>query len=257
MKKKLVLLSLIGFLFTGCTKNNKEVLDRLAAVETKIATLEKALTARPAPQQRATQRDAYDIPVGNSFVLGNPNAPVTLTLFSDYQCPFCEKTHDDFVTKVVEDPELKDKVKVVFKHFPLSFHKQARPAAKFALAVGHNAGSECFWAVTSKLYQNKSDLSDETFKKIAAETKCKHKDGKVAALNANKIFEDYKKNDAKYEEEVKKDMEIGVKSDVGGTPSFYVSGWKLDGPNSRTVEAVKNVIKEKNLLGGAPAHNKS
>ncbi|HXW60292.1 MAG TPA: thioredoxin domain-containing protein [Myxococcota bacterium] len=246
--KKLIFAVFVLIFGLGCQKKNTELLDQIAKLEQRVAALEKRLSAAPQAQPKVDeQTEAYDIPAGGSFVMGNPSAPLTLTVFSDYQCPFCDKAHESFVEKVVEDPELKNKVKVVFKHFPLSFHKNARSASKAALAAGEQ-GPDCFWAMTKVLYTNQRDLSDENYKKWAKESVKCNQNGKVAALNAEKFWNDFTKNDEKYEKIIKDDMDLGMsKANVRGTPSFFLNGWKV---GQRSVDAVKALIKEKNLAGG-------
>lgn len=260
--KRLIISVGLGLLFAaGCQKNNKEVAEQIAKLEQRIEALEKRLSAAPGGQQgqaQAEQTQAFDLPIGTSYVKGNPNAPITLVKFSDYQCPFCFRAQETFVDKIFDDPQLKDKVKVVYKHFPLSFHKQARPASKAALAAGEQ-GSDCFWAMTNKLYAGQRELTEDNFKKWAKEVKCTQKDGKVAPLNVAKFESDYKNKDADYERMIKEDMDLGMnKAGVRGTPSFFLNGWKL---GQRSVEAVKQMIQEKGMVAGglggaAPSSNK-
>lgn len=257
MKRLLLLggatLLLLGL---GCQKKDTQLTDRIAKLEEKVAVLEKKLAAAPQAQQQQQppaqqeQTAAYELPVGESFVWGNPDAPITITKFSDYQCPFCLRAHETFVEKIFEDPTLKDKVKVVFKHFPLSFHKNAKAASKAALAAGEQ-GHDCFWQMTKKLYVGQRELTDDNYKKWAKETKCKDNAGKEIQLDATKFWNDYTSKDAVYEAAIKNDMDLGMnKANVRGTPSFFVNGWKL---GQRSVEAVKQLIEEKKLIPGAGA----
>lgn len=247
MKKLVFLSGMTLFLSLGCQKNNPQLIEQIAKLEQRIELLEKRLTATPPankPPQVEDQSAAYDLPVGDSFVWGNPQATITLTKFSDYQCPFCQRAHESFVEEVMKDPALKDKVKVVFKHFPLSFHKNAKSASKAALAAGEQ-GSDCFWQMTKQLYTGQKDLSEDNFKKWAKEIKCANKKGVVGQLDANKFWNDYQKNDAKYEAMIQADMDLGMKTaNVRGTPSFFLNGWKL---GQRSVDAVKQMINEKHL----------
>lgn len=245
MKKMFFVVSLL-LLGLGCQKKDTELLEKFTKLEQRVVSLEKRLTA--APQHNAPkideQTEAYELPIGSSYVMGDPSAPITLTVFSDYQCPFCNNSHESFVEAVIKDPDLQKKVKVAFKHFPLSFHRNARSASKAALAAGEQ-GSDCFWAMTKILYTNQRDLSDDNYKKWAKEkVKCTI-NGKVASLNAEKFWNDYTKNDEKYEKMIKEDMDLGMsKANVRGTPSFFLNGWKV---GQRSVEAVKALIKEKKL----------
>lgn len=251
MKRLIFLSGLVLLLSVGCQKNNKEIVEKVAKLEERIAVLEKRISAQPAaqtPPAQAEQTAAYDLPIGNSYVWGNPSAPVTLVKFSDYQCPFCFRAHETFVEKIFSDPVLKDKVKVVFKHFPLSFHKSARPASKAALAAGEQ-GHDCFWEMTKKLYSGQKELTDDNYKKWAKEVKCAKTPGAAPTpLNAEKFWTDYTGKDADYEKMIKEDMDLGMnKANVRGTPSFFLNGWKL---GQRSVEAVKQLIEEKGMLAG-------
>ena len=253
MKRLLLLSFALTLLSIGCQKNNTQLTERIAKLEQRIEVLEKRLTAAVPQQQppaQPEQTQAYDLPVGNSYVLGKPDAPITLVEFSDFQCPFCVRAHESLVEELFKDPQLKDNVKVVFKHFPLSFHKNARPASKAALAAGEQ-GQECFWEMSKKLYAGQRELTEDNFKKWSKEIKCTHKDGKMAQLDAAKFWNDYTSKDAVYEAMIKEDMELGMnKASVRGTPSFFLNGWKL---NQRSVDAAKQLIAEKGLLPGGLA----
>jgi protein-disulfide isomerase len=211
---------------------SKELTERIEKLEKKVEALEKrgpAAKAEPAPQTAA-----YKITNGDSPVLGKKDAKITLTIFSDYQCPFCSRV-DPVLHDVVKDPELKDKVNVVFKQFPLSFHKDAKPAAKAALAVRDVGGDAMFWEYGKKLYGGQRELTAENFSKWAGEV----------GVDVKKFEKALKDNDAKYEEVVKADTEMGQKeAKVRGTPSMFVNGWEL---RQRSVDGVKQLIKEKNL----------
>ncbi|MCA9507212.1 MAG: thioredoxin domain-containing protein [Myxococcales bacterium] len=246
--KKIVYISALTMLFlTGCQKDRQQLLDKIAQLEKRIEILEKKIVAQAPPRRPEVkeQTAAYDIPVGKSYVYGDPKAPVTVSVFSDYQCPFCSQAHEDLVEGIIADKDLKGKVKVVFKHFPLPFHQMARPASKAALAAGEQGG-DCFWALTKKLYGGQKALSEENFKKWAEETVCKKNDGSTGKLNVAQFWKDYSSKGADYDKMIEADVQIGrTKAEVRGTPSFYVNGWKLA---SRNVDAVKQLIKDKHLL---------
>src|SRR6185436_20919821 len=84
--------------------------------------------ARPAPG--ADDQTVFKVPVEGSPVRGNAEAMVTLVEFSDFQCPFCSRAHG---TVQQLEKDYGDKLRVVMKQNPLSFHPFARPAATSAL----------------------------------------------------------------------------------------------------------------------------
>jgi protein-disulfide isomerase len=213
---------------------SKEITDRIEKLEKKVEALEKR-PAGPAPQQPPPpQTAAYTIPSGDSPILGNKDAKIELTIFSDFQCPFCSKV-DPMLHEVTKDADLKDKVKVVYKHFPLSFHPNAKPAAKAAMAARDVGGDKAFWDFSEKAYQNYKELTPDNFVKWA----------EASGVPKAKFEKALKDNDAKYEEAIKKDMDLGSSAaKVRGTPSLFLNGWEL---RQRSVDGVKQLIKEKSL----------
>jgi protein-disulfide isomerase len=238
MKKILIPAAMIGLLAACQPPGNgssKELTERIEKLEKKVEALEKRGPAGPArPEPPPTQTAAYNIPIDGSPVMGKKDAKVSVTIFSDYQCPFCARV-DPMLYDILKDPELKDKVNVVFKQFPLSFHQNARPASKAALAVRDVAGEEKFWDYSKKLFENQREFSPENYSKWAGEL----------GVDVKKFEKALKDNDAKYEEIIKKESELGAKeAKVRGTPSIFVNGWEL---RQRSVDGVKQIIKEKNL----------
>jgi protein-disulfide isomerase len=213
---------------------SKELTERIEKLEKKVEALEKRGPAGNKAEPPPPQTAAYNIPTGDSPILGKKDAKVTVTIFSDYQCPFCARV-DPMLREIVADPELKTAVNVTFKQFPLSFHQNAKPAAKAALAVKDVAGDEKFWEYSDKLYKGGKELTAENFTKWATET----------GVDAKKFEKALKDNDAKYEEIIKRDSELGAKeAKVRGTPAIFVNGWEL---RQRSVDGVKALIKEKKL----------
>jgi protein-disulfide isomerase len=232
MKKILVAAGVVAIAGAGCQTQNK-MTERLDAMEKRVETMEKKATATP-PNQRGGQATAYNIPMGESPYMGKKDAKVSVVIFSDFQCPFCART-DPFLHDIMKDEELKNHVNVVFKQFPLSFHQNAKPAAKASMAAAEQ-GPEMFWKMAAKLYANQGALNPANYKKWAEEI----------GLNTTKFEADMKNNDAKYEAAIKKDMEIGTtQARVGGTPSIYVGGWEL---RERSVEGIKKLLKEKSMM---------
>jgi protein-disulfide isomerase len=210
-------------------KNNTSALEaRLAALESEV----KELKARPsgqAPQQQPPQppsedmNKVYDIPVADSYILGPKDAPVTITVFEDFQCPFCSR----FYPAAIEGQKaFPDKVRIIVKHFPLAFHNMARPAAKAALAAGEQGK---FYEMGDLILANAAALSDDKFKELAGK----------AGLNVDQFLKDLKDKDAVFEKKIQADMDLGGKVDVRGTPTYYLNGKKS---NSRTGDAWKAEI---------------
>ena len=238
MLKKLVITSAVVGLFAACQPpggGSKELVERIEKLEKKVEALEKrGPAAQKPPEAPPPQTAAYNLVAGTSPVLGKKDAKVTLMVWSDYQCPFCGRI-EPMLRDVVNDPDLKDKVNVVYKQFPLSFHQNAKPASKAALAARDVGGDKGFWDLSKKMFENQRDLSPENYSKWAGEV----------GLDVKKFEKAIKDNDAKYEDIIKQESEQGAKeAKVRGTPSLFVNGWEL---RTRSVDGVKQLLKDKNL----------
>ncbi|HSP79100.1 MAG TPA: thioredoxin domain-containing protein [Myxococcaceae bacterium] len=176
-------------------------------------------SAPPAPAEQVA-----DIQLGNAPVLGPKNAPITLVVFSDFECPFCGRVVPTL--KQLEE-EYKGKIRVAFKHQPLGFHPNAKPAAMASMAA-HEQGK--FWEYHDKLFANQKALDRASLEKYAQELGLDMGRFK-AALDANK-----------YEAHVSADMAEAGRVGVEGTPTFFINGRKLVG--AQPADAFKRVIEE-------------
>lgn len=142
---------------------------------------------------------------------GPESAPITIIEFSDFQCPFCGKaktTVDDVVNLYG------DRVRLVFRHFPLPFHESAPKAAEAAACA---QDQDKFWEYHDKLFANQQALKVEDLKKYAA-------DLGLNSARFNECLDSGKKADL-----IKKDMNAGEAAGVSGTPTFFINGIGLSG----------------------------
>ncbi|HEX7451941.1 MAG TPA: thioredoxin domain-containing protein [Polyangiaceae bacterium] len=132
------------------------------------APLAKPATASsPQPLELATRTNDHApqpssdaLPVGaDDAVWGSPTAPVTVVEFSDLQCPFCARVHA--TVKQLETKYGPNQIRIVFKHNPLPFHPNARPAAKIADAVLRQGGSRAFFEFLDLAFAEQPKLGDE------------------------------------------------------------------------------------------------
>jgi len=193
----------------------QELEARVALLEKKIDGLLKMLQNPQgpggAPQPPSDEyTKVHQIDVGRTFIKGKKDAPVTIVEFSDFQCPFCARFYP-FINEILA--AYPDKVNFVLKNFPLSFHPQAKPAAKAALAAGEQGK---YYEMVDLLLQNNQNLTDDNFKVLAKQLK----------LDVKKFTDDYTKKDAQWEDLIKADLDLGQKVDVRGTPTFYINGRK-------------------------------
>ena len=153
---------------------------------------------------------------------GPEKAPITIVEFSDFQCPFCSraiKSVDEVLKAYPND------VRLVFRQFPLEFHKQAPKAAEAALCAGDQ---NKFWEFHDLLFANQQALEVPQLKEHA----------KKAGLDSA-AFDKCLDTGAKAET-VKMDQEAGQKVGVNGTPAFFINGILLSG--AQPFEEFKSVI---------------
>jgi protein-disulfide isomerase len=185
-------------------------------------------TAAPTPDPARDVKGAEP-----PHVRGNPNAPVTLEEFGDFQCPTCGIYYSE--VKKIEN-EFGDKLKVIFREYPLvPMHEHALLAAQAAEAAGLQ---DKFWEMHDKLYENQNTW--------------------VAAKDLVPIFVDYAKQIGIDPDRFMKDLNgetVAVRIfqdgkrvhslDLKGTPSFFVNGkeakdeqWKPEGLRQMIKDAI-------------------
>ena len=215
-------------LFPIMLQIEEQILNSQSAIEQRLEALEKQGKARPLSPPQAPAEDSlkvYSIDVAHSFVLGKKDAPVTITEFVDFQCPFCARFHPVVVEVLKAYP---DKVNAVLKNFPLSFHQQAIPAAKAAFAAGKQGK---YWEMAESLLKNNTNLTDKRFLELA----------KDIGINADKFQKDYQDMDATWQEYIQKDIALGNSIGVNATPTMFLNGRKT---RSRDVESFKKEIEQ-------------
>src|ERR1043166_3740936 len=156
---------------------------RVRELEEKVRVLEARLKALD-PVDRSQEKPG-DIPAGDSVFLGNKDAKIVVTTFVDFQDPFGARVWP-VMQEILDDPQLKGRVKIVVKQFPLSFHQNARPAAKAALAAAEQGK---FAEMAQALYEHQKELDPESMLPWA----------KRAGLNVPKLQGNLVEFDEKYE----------------------------------------------------------
>jgi protein-disulfide isomerase len=161
-------------------------------------------------------------------VRGETSAPVTIVEFSDFQCPYCARVQPELVK--VRDT-YKDKVKIVYKDFPLSIHNNAQKAAEAARCALEQDKNK-YWEYHDTLFTNGSALGQDNLKKFAS-------DLKFDTAKFNECLDS-----GKYAAAITQDMNEGVKIGVSGTPAFLINGRFLSGaqPFSAFQETIDDAL---------------
>lgn len=162
---------------------------------------------KPLTPEKMTKIAADDAP---SF--GPKDAKVVLVEFSDFQCPYCSAAAK--ATKQIKE-KYGDKVRFVFRQFPLPFHQDAHPASQAAL-FAHEQGK--FWEFHDLLFENQRALTREDLEKYADQLKLDKAKFKKAL------------DEKTYAAKVDADMKLGEEVVVQGTPTLFLNGARVANP---------------------------
>lgn len=172
-------------------------------------------------------------------IWGRADAPVTIVEISDFQCPFCSRVGGtiDQIKKTFGP----DKVRIVWKHNPLPFHKDARPAHEAAATVFGIAGNDAFWKFHDLLFQNQKNLGEANFENWAQQ----------AGVDVAKFKAEYAAK--KYAAKVDEDLAMSRKVGATGTPAFRINGITLVGaqPFEKFKELIDQQLVEANKLSAS------
>ncbi len=164
------------------------------------------------------------IATDNAPVLGDPKAPITLVEYSDFQCPVCRTLHDALRGMLPNYPQ----VKVVFKDFPLeTLHPWARTAA-LAGRCAYQQDPKAFWKMYDLIYDNQDLISaPNVYDKVMdfAGQAGLNKDAFKACLSGPQAAA-----------EVDANVANGNKLDVRSTPTIFVNGRRIVGPDTHMIQ---------------------
>lgn len=191
---------------------------RLSAVGLQSAGIpEKLLVAGDEVVQELALQFAVEIDISEAPFLGPEDASVVLVEFSDFQCPHCAR-----VKPLTEQLLLNnDDLKVVFKHFPLSSHEQAKPAALAAMAAQQQGK---FWEMHDRIFAAQQDLSPRTLQEIARDI----------GLDMELFQRDI--NSRELARRLEQDMADGQQAGVRGTPALFINGIPVTQRNQQGIQ---------------------
>ena len=224
------------------TKILKEILKEIEQLKKGQDKLSKELatlkTDQPSQNKAAggVKGGKKNVPIGNSVVLGNADAPITVIKWTDFQWPYCAKSVsliDDILEKYPND------VKVVVKNFPLSFHKQARKAAKYALAANKQGKFKEMYDLIFANYRTlktNEDLPLELAQNIGLDLYQLNLDMNSLELEyqIEKEYNQLKSLKNSYENNEYSGVRLAV-------PKFFINGRE---PEGRSLESFSKVIEE-------------
>jgi protein-disulfide isomerase len=150
--------------------------------------------------------------IGTSPTKGNPNAPIVLFKFSDFQCPYCAVAAGN-MNEFVGQHE--DEILYVYKHFPLTqIHPEAMPSAKAAWAAGQQGQ---FWLYHDGLFVNQNRLGEDLYVELA----------EAMQLDMEQFNRD--RASAEADAAIGQDLALAEQLQLQGTPSFIMNDLLIPG----------------------------
>ncbi len=189
---------MLGIFLKGGNTAKADTTDTLAADTT---TQPADTGAQPAPANVPAVDEKNDHIRG-----GGADAKATLIVYSDFECPYCGRYEPTLKQALAE---YGNDIRIVYRHFPLSFHPNAQPAAEAAECASEQGK---FWEFHDALFANQDQLGSDFYEATAGEL----------GLNISK-FDDCVSTH-KYKTKIQQQMNAGSAAGVGGTPNTFVMG---------------------------------
>lgn len=220
--KNIFHLIVMGILITACgsdkTAENAEILAELEALRTEVAQIHVAISDIHRIALRSNQ-DQRTAPLSNiettrvvlnwdeDLFLGDENASIAIVEFSDFQCPFCARYHQQTFAAIKRDYIDTGKIRYVIKDYPLGFHPEAIGAA---LAANCAAEQGAYWSMRDDLFQNQRQLGPQLYSSLAQKNNLD-----VQQFEACRSSSEQKSR-------IDKSTIYGQQLTVNGTPHFFI-----------------------------------
>ena len=172
-----------------------------------------------------------DVPIPDGEPsLGPADAAVTIVEFSDFECPYCKRAHPT-VERILK--EYGDRIRFVYRDYPLPNHPRAIPASKAARCAGEQ---DRYWEYHTDLMSGTGDLSDGDLTRRAEAMELD-----MEAFNSCVASD---RHDAK----VRAGLQDGARVGVSGTPAFFINGRLLSG--AQPYEAFRKILDDELARAG-------
>jgi protein-disulfide isomerase len=197
-----------------CVKEKRDCAACLPAAKYLMKSVKDGLSAdqvKKAYENRFDPAKIKNVPLEDSPSKGNPNAPVTIVEFADFQCPHCgeQAPHlDKFVDSRKQD------VRFVFKFYVLGKFPNSENAARAAIAAGKQGK---FWEMHHKIFANQQRLDQQGLDQMAKELN----------LDVTRLHADMQLPET--QAKIAQDHKLGEDLKIEGTPSIFINGRQYDG----------------------------
>ena len=209
----IILIGVVSFFAGSYTSNWNSNQITAEDLDESIAKLELKLLQNKLPTKQAVE--PVRISIDNDPIIGNPDAPITIIEFSDFQCPFCARFHTQTLPLILEEYIEQGKVKLVFRDFPIqSIHPNALPASVAAECANDQ---NKFREMHDMLFEKQNDWNKlETADALSMFSQY------ASGMQLDEEVFDSCLTSGKHISEIKKDLDDGREYGVSGTPGFFV-----------------------------------
>lgn len=175
---------------------------------------------------------------GDSKSKGSAQAPIQMVEYSDFQCPACARAETS-IEKIMSDPDFKDKIHFVYRHFPLSGHRWSGLAHQAAECANEQGK---FWGYHKKLYGEQAiwsvlDNPTENFIRYAKDSDLSIESFGFCLANPE------------IHQKIMREKKKGEDLQIQSTPTFFVNGERLVGPVELEIKGPEMIRK---ILGLPP-----
>lgn len=179
----------------------------------------------------------------DDHILGNPTAAISIVVYTDFECPFCQRHHPTMQELIELYPE---KINIVYRNYPLEFHQNALPAAIAAECTAELAGNDTYFSFINNIFA--SDIDTDSLKQAALSLGIAESDY-TACLTSKAV-----------EQRITNDITSGNSYEVSGTPASFVvqnrtgAYQKISGamPTETFTQVIDNLLPTKPIVRTLP-----
>lgn len=193
---------------------------------TVVADSETNSPTNPPSLSATEELPRFEIPIDDEPYLGPEDAPIVIVEFSDFNCGFCRRFHDETFNEIMDS--YPDQIRFVYRDFPITSAESfvAAQAAQCAYEQGE------FWEYHDLLFSGQMPLGIGAYETYATEL----------GLDSEELLNCV--DSERYAEEVSEDASFASNLGVTGTPTFFINGVPLVGaqPFSRFAQVIEQEL---------------